>query len=133
MASERQIAANRANAKRSTGPRTAAGKQKSSRNAFRHGLSRLEPAGSSPAAELQVLADALADEQATPERLAAATEFACAQAQLARIQAIRAEHWAKIDLDDALDDMKNLKQLASLDRYDRYAFTRRKRASKGLS
>ena len=35
MASEKQIAANRANAKKSTGPRTGAGKQKSSRNAFR--------------------------------------------------------------------------------------------------
>ena len=39
MASEKQIAANRANAKRSTGPKTAAGKLRSSRNAFRHGLS----------------------------------------------------------------------------------------------
>ena len=39
MATERQIAANRANALRSTGPKTAAGKSKSSRNAYRHGLS----------------------------------------------------------------------------------------------
>jgi len=39
MATEKQIAANRANAKRSTGPKTAAGKLKSSRNAYRHGLS----------------------------------------------------------------------------------------------
>jgi hypothetical protein len=40
LASEKQIAANRANAKRCTGPKTAAGKQNSSRNAFKHGLSR---------------------------------------------------------------------------------------------
>jgi hypothetical protein len=39
MASERQIAANRANARKSTGPKTTAGLSKSSRNAFRHGLS----------------------------------------------------------------------------------------------
>jgi len=39
MASEKQIAANRANAKKSTGPRTPAGRAKSSRNAYRHGLS----------------------------------------------------------------------------------------------
>jgi hypothetical protein len=38
MASEKQIAASRANAKRSTGPKTAAGRLKSSRNAYRHGL-----------------------------------------------------------------------------------------------
>jgi hypothetical protein len=39
VATERQIAANRANAKRSTGPKTLAGKMASSRNAFRHGFS----------------------------------------------------------------------------------------------
>jgi hypothetical protein len=40
MTSERQIAANRKNAARSTGPTTAAGKARASRNAWRHGLSR---------------------------------------------------------------------------------------------
>src|SRR5262249_39587959 len=35
---ERQIAANRENAKKSTGPRTSEGKHKSRRNALRHGL-----------------------------------------------------------------------------------------------
>ena len=39
MASERQIEANRRNAKRSTGPRTTGGKIRSSQNALRHGLS----------------------------------------------------------------------------------------------
>jgi hypothetical protein len=38
MASERQIAANRRNARKSTGPRSGAGKNRSSRNAHRHGL-----------------------------------------------------------------------------------------------
>jgi hypothetical protein len=38
MASARQIAANRRNAQRSTGPRTLAGKQRSSHNAVKHGL-----------------------------------------------------------------------------------------------
>lgn len=38
MASERQIAANRQNAKHSTGPRTEYGKRRSRRNAVRHGL-----------------------------------------------------------------------------------------------
>jgi hypothetical protein len=39
MASARQIAANRKNARKSTGPRTRAGKQRACRNAYRHGLS----------------------------------------------------------------------------------------------
>ena len=38
MSTDKQIAANRENAKKSTGPRTAAGKRKSRRNAVRHGL-----------------------------------------------------------------------------------------------
>jgi hypothetical protein len=38
MASEAQIAANRRNAEKSTGPRTAAGKEAVGRNALRHGL-----------------------------------------------------------------------------------------------
>jgi hypothetical protein len=38
MASDRQIVANRRNARRSTGPRSDAGKRRSSLNSFRHGL-----------------------------------------------------------------------------------------------
>ena len=38
MTTEKQIAANRENAKKSTGPRTSDGKRKSRRNAVRHGL-----------------------------------------------------------------------------------------------
>jgi hypothetical protein len=38
MATEKQVAANRQNAKSSTGPRTEAGKRRSRRNALRHGL-----------------------------------------------------------------------------------------------
>jgi hypothetical protein len=38
MASEKQIAANRANARKSTGPRSSAGKKRASLNTLRHGL-----------------------------------------------------------------------------------------------
>ena len=38
MSSDKQIAANRLNAKNSTGPRTEHGKRRSRRNALRHGL-----------------------------------------------------------------------------------------------
>ena len=51
MVSERQIAANRANAKRSTGSKTLAGKMKSRRDTLRH--------GASPAPKCQTWASAL--------------------------------------------------------------------------
>jgi hypothetical protein len=38
MATERQIAANRRNARKSTGPRTGAGKKRASHSSYRHGL-----------------------------------------------------------------------------------------------
>jgi hypothetical protein len=38
VATERQIAANRLNARKSTGPRSSAAKKRTSRNAYRHGL-----------------------------------------------------------------------------------------------
>jgi hypothetical protein len=43
--SNRQIEANRMNGKRSTGPKTAAGKERASGNALRHGLSRRRTKG----------------------------------------------------------------------------------------
>jgi hypothetical protein len=126
MATERQIAANRANAKKSTGPRTAAGRSKSSRNALRHGLSaplRLDPATSVKAA---AIARALVDDGASEEQLASAAEFAEAHLELLRIRALRHELAASIDL---CPSPQALHQLAALDRYERYAHTRRRRAS----
>jgi len=76
MATEKQIAANRANAQKSTGPKNAAGKLKSSRNAYRHGLShplRLDPVTS---AKADAIAHALVGEDPTEEKLRSAAEFA---------------------------------------------------------
>jgi hypothetical protein len=89
MPTAKQIAANRANAERSTGPKTLAGKLKASRNAFRHGLSlplRHDMAASTKA---DALALALAGEQASEEERMAAHEQA--QLELVRIRAVRAE------------------------------------------
>ena len=56
MASAAQIAANRRNALRSTGPRTAAGKARSRRNAHKHGLyARVEPPPPEDAAQIDRL------------------------------------------------------------------------------
>ena len=132
LATERQIAANRANAQHSTGPRTAAGKLKSSRNAFRHGLSGSMPLDLHSAAEINLVAHVLAGEHATEDRVASATHFASAQAELLRIREIRTDQFAKVDLNSGSNLIKELQHLAALDRYERYALTKRRSASKKL-
>ena len=129
MASEKQIAANRANAKRSTGPRTALGKMKSSRNAYRHGLCCPLSLGPDSAAKIEAIARAVTA-GAGDEQLVSAVEFAKAQFELLRIQAIRNEMMLGLDLEPL--NTQELRQLASLDRYERYSHTRRRRASRKL-
>jgi hypothetical protein len=123
MATEKQIAANRANAKRSTGPKTAAGKLKSSRNAVRHGLSCPLPLDSARSEQADAISRILAGEGADDEQLRSMTEVAHAQLELLRIRKIRSELMAAIDF--ACGDPRPLRRLMSLDRYERYASTKR--------
>jgi hypothetical protein len=130
MASEKQIAANRANAKRSTGPKTLAGKMASSRNAFRHGLSgpvRLDPVTSD---KVDAIAHALAGEEPNRDRLTSAADFARAQLGLLRIRAARTELMQNIEPN--YNNTQELRRIAALDRYERYCFTKCRRASNKL-
>src|SRR5689334_20432492 len=88
-ASERVHAANRANAARSTGPRTRAGKQRSARNALRHGLNQPVLAAPGLAAEVAGLARRIAGEDASARRRAAARGSAEAQVDIQRIHCVR--------------------------------------------
>ena len=138
MATERQIAANRANAKKSTGPKTAAGKIRSSHNAFRHGLSGPMPEDPVMSAKIEAIARAVADGADGEHQHA----FAQSQSKLQRIQEVRAGLLA--DLKDlsvmppdlahpSLSnlDVRALRRLLALDRYERVARTNRRRASIG--
>jgi hypothetical protein len=126
MASEKQILANRANALKSTGPRSAAGRMRSSLNAYRHGLSL--PITSDPQAQAQIeaVAQAIAGETASEDQLQAAKAVAEAQFDLKRIRATRTAA-TPIFLDEMLDP-KVLMGLCALDRYERLARARRKLA-----
>ncbi|MCA1476155.1 hypothetical protein [Bradyrhizobium sp. NBAIM08] len=113
MTSERKIDANRQNAKRSTGPKTKMGKVKSSRNARRHGLSRLnfeDDAGASPAGRL--IATGFALEQSSLHL----DDLVRANLLLGRIRQARHELLAAL-LD--CPHPKLAKRLVGLERYER--------------
>lgn len=101
MASKRQIDANRGNASRSTGPKTKAGKQRSSRNALRHGLtSQLAAPGS---AELEALARLLIDGDADPNCVELARNAARAHLNLVRIREVKSDMLARVNQFGALE------------------------------
>jgi hypothetical protein len=72
------------------------------------------------------IARALTSEAACDEHWASAGEFASAQFELLKIQAIRREIMRESSI-ESLSTQK-LRRLASLDRYERYSHTRRRRA-----
>ena len=86
MTSDRQQRANRANAKSSTGPKTAAGKARAAQNAFRHGLN--VPVRSDPllAPEIEAMARRISGPYADAETAERARRIAEAQFDLNRVR-----------------------------------------------
>jgi transposase len=108
--------------------KTAAGRLKSSQNAFRHGLScppRLDPGMST---KFEAIAHAL---RAIGENTEAATECAEALLDLARIRSVRAQITAAMESHE-YGEVQKLRRLAALDRYERLAQTKCRRASHKL-
>jgi hypothetical protein len=89
VTSARKLNANRANARASTGPRTAAGKKRATRNALRHGLSLSVLGNPTLSAEAANLAREIAGEGATPDIVELARWVAEAQIDLIRIRQAR--------------------------------------------
>jgi len=86
MASERQIAANRRNARKSTGPRSGGGKNRSSRNAYRHGLTVSITSTAASAKQLDKLVCEIAGNTEDPILLDRARTIAQAEFDLARVR-----------------------------------------------
>lgn len=126
MTSTRQIDANRNNAKRSTGPKTEAGKARASRNALRHGLSRL---AISDGPELAVLAGALVTGLDDTASSLEVRDIARAKLALAQIRAARSGLLTEL-LEGQI--AAQLKRLAGMERYERAAMARQKRALRAL-
>src|SRR5262245_26478768 len=120
-------AANRANAARSTGPRTRAGKVAVSRNALRHGLSLPVLADPALAPEIAALARRIAGEDASEARHAVAVRIAEAQVDVLRVRRLRDQVMAAGFTEDDITA-----RLMRLDRYERRALSRRKSAIKAF-
>jgi hypothetical protein len=86
MASEQQIAANRRNARKSTGPRSGAGRKRASRNAYRHGLTVSITSSEGFAKHLDKLAREIAGDTEDPILLERARAIAQAELDLARVR-----------------------------------------------
>ena len=138
MATDRQIAANRRNGALSRGPKTRAGKARSSRNAIKHGLSIPITRDFATAGELEVLARKLAQSgiaSCRQARVAAEAELELARARGAfetvLMRAGISDTWADgADCGPIL--LGVLPELRKLDRYERRAFSKRKRVLWGL-
>jgi hypothetical protein len=117
----RRLAANRANARASTGPKSLAGKARSAQNARRHGLS--VPALPEPAwpSDIEALAREIAGADGSASRRALARRIAAAQIDLVRARCARRDLLAAAGRDGAAST-----RLAAINRYEQNALARRK-------
>jgi hypothetical protein len=162
MTSTKQTAANRRNAKRSTGPRTASGKFGSRANALRHGLLSKALAGAEYNARTEELAKRIAREHGKPENSIEARTIAEADMAILKIRTLRAKLLNAIPTDDKAGEsnrdspdavrvvphasirraaeqsvvpssyLNEIQQLLALDRYEQRAISRRRHALKQL-
>jgi hypothetical protein len=136
MLSRKKLDANRRNARKATGPKSRAGKARSSRNSFRHGL-RAVATGNDDDERSAKLSDLLRRDNADEEEYQQAAVIGECQLFLARVRAARAaviermrgEGIWRTDVEGtnlAIDDLR------ALDHYERRALSRRRMAIERL-
>jgi hypothetical protein len=99
LTSDRQQCANRANAKSSTGPKTAAGKARAAQNAFRHGLNVSVLSDPLLAPEVEGMAHEICGSDADAETLEWARRIAEAQVDLNRVRITRRQLITRLFVD----------------------------------
>ena len=147
MTSPAKIAANRRNARRSTGPHSAAGKARARRNAFRHGLTTPASLDHVAMDRIDNLVDALTIDHHSQLQFQLATVAAEAQAEIERVRQtkvnlvnrasaqLREEGAGLLSAGEraALAFAGKTEILMACERYERRAISRRNRALHALA
>ena len=147
VTSKRKIAANRENARASSGPRTKAGKSRSAQNALRHGLSISSYTDTAYLAAIEPLVREITGENASFELRELAQTIVAVQIDLVRARQARHQTILNFINPPVLDDEEGFDaidleinaanreaatnigpRLEALDRYERRALSRRKSA-----
>jgi hypothetical protein len=103
MASERQIAANRRNAKKSCGPKTLTGKKRASCNSFRHGLSSAMTWNGEAGARIRELTELFSGNADDPLILERASLLAQSKLQLDRLSLAKMEMIKRVFAQGSVD------------------------------
>jgi len=139
MATDRQIAANRRNGSLGRGPKTSAGKARSSRNALKYGLSIPIKRDKTQRRQIELLARILAQSEAGnvfgQARAAAEAELELVRAR-AVMEAVLARAGNTAEWNGGPEQgtalIHVLPKLQRLERYERRAFSKRRRALRDL-
>jgi hypothetical protein len=147
MATDKQIAANRRNGALSRGPKTTAGKTRSSRNALKHGLAIPITRDRATARKIRRAARQMSP-SAVGDAIRNAQIAAEAHFELARVRAAFWATFARMSIshtshagpgetcgtgsEKSAAPIRTLAELDKLDRYERRAFARRRRALRDL-
>jgi len=132
LATDKQIIANQLNAKKSTGPRTKAGKGRVSKNAVKHGLATAVATDEETNAMAErLLADLFAGQDRSLIARERALEIAELQSLVIRARAAKAELLNNASDEPSLGEL--LDQYRRIDRYEHRALSRKKTLLRGLN
>ena len=145
MATDRQIAANRRNGALSRGPKTAAGKARSSRNALKHGLAipisrdratarkiRRAARQMSPSGDATRNTEIAVEAHFELARVRAALEAVVARMSISHMSNAGPGDTCSTRSGNSAAPIRTLAELDKVDRYERRAFSRRRRALRDL-